>query len=254
MKATLLPLTLILALGPCLGQISSKTETFQRSGRVSEGGQASSTSVTMTSDGKTTVKKTVTVIDGIRKEVIETTDENGETTRTESDSRPESADSGPWIGLKVSEVPDILRDQLGFAGDEGVAVEVVAEGGPAMVAGLQKGDLLLTVGEQGVASKEALTASLSNHQPGDEVSVVIMRKAKRQELTIKLAEVPAESEKALPEGLLEGIRKSSVERVDVEVAGKGFDALLNNPDLPEDFKQTIREMQKTLREFEKSKE
>ena len=81
-----------------------------------------------------------------------------------------------------------------------------------------------------------------------------MRKAMRQELTIKLAEGPAESEKALPEGLLEGIRKSSVERVDVEVAGKGFDALLDNPDLPEDFKQTIREMQKTLREFEKSKE
>lgn len=254
MKAILIPLTLVVAFGSCLGQSNSKTETFQQSGSASSGGQASSTSVTVTSDGKTTVKKTVTVIDGVRKEVIETTDENGETTRTESGGVPESAQSSPWIGLKVTEVPAILRDQLGLAGDEGLAVEVVAEGGPAMEAGLQKGDLLLTVGEQGVASKEALSESLSNHQPGDEVTVVIMRKAKRQELTIKLAETPPESEKALPEGLLEGIRKSSVERVDVEVAGEGFDALLNNPDLPEDFKKTIREMRKTLREFEKKKE
>lgn len=254
MKAILIPLMLVATPVAGLGQTSMKTETFQQSGGFSDGAQASSTSVTVTSDGKTTVKKTVTVIDGVRKVVIETTDENGETTRTESGGSPEQADASPWIGLKVSEVPAILRDQLGLAADEGLAVELVASDSPAMEAGVQKGDLLLAVGERGVASREALSESLSTHRPGDEVTVVIMRKAKRQELSIKLAEAPAKSDKVVPEELLRGLEKPTIESVDVDVTGKGFEALLSNPDLPEDFKKTIREMQKTLREFEKRKE
>jgi hypothetical protein len=251
MKAILIPLVLVASLLPGLGQTKLKTETSQHREGSSNGSQASSTSVTVTSDGKTTVKKTVTVIDGVRKVVIETTDENGETTRTESGGSPERENSDPWIGLKVSEVPGILRDQLGLAVDEGLAVELVASDGPAMAAGVQKGDLLLSVGKKGVASKEALSESLSSHQPGDEVAVVIMRKAKRQDLSIKLAAAPTGEQKVVPEGLLQGIEKSTIESVDVDVTGKGFESLLNNPDLPEDFKKTIREMQKSLREFEK---
>lgn len=199
------------------------------------------------------MKKTVTVIDGVRKVVIETTDGNGETTRTESGGSPDQAGSDPWIGVKVSEVPAILRDQLDLAGDEGLAVELVAGESPAMKAGIRKGDLLLTVAEKGVASKEGLSESLLKHQPGDEVAVVIMRKAKRMELAIQLATAPEVAKKVVPEGLLQELEKSTVESVDVDVSGQGFDALLNNPDLPDSFKETIRGMQKSLREFEKNK-
>ena len=254
MKTILIPLALVASLVPCLGQTSLETENSQYRENSSDGGQASSSSVTVTSDGKTTVKKTVTVVNGVRKVVIETTDENGKTTRTESGGSPEETESGPWIGIKVSEVPAILRAQLGLAGDEGLAVELVATEGPAMKAGVQKGDLLLTVGEKGVASQEALAESLSHHQPGDEVSVVIMRKAKRQKLAVKLAAAPAGSKKSVPEALRQGLEKSTVKSVEVNVSGKGFEALLDNPDLPENFKATIREMQKSLREFEKKNE
>ena len=81
-----------------------------------------------------------------------------------------------------------------------------------------------------------------------------MRKAKRAEIKIKLANAPDDKEKTVPNGLREGIEKSTVESVDVDITGEGFEALLNNPDLPESFKKTIREMQKSLREFEKKKE
>jgi C-terminal processing protease CtpA/Prc len=255
MKTILIYVAAVVALLlPSPGQTSLRTESFQQGGDPSGGSQASSKSVTVTSDGKTTVKKTVTVVNGVRKVVIETTDENGKTTRTESGGNQEQAGSDPWIGLKVSEVPAILRDQLGLARDEGLAVDLVADDGPAGEAGVQKGDLLLKIAGKGVASEKVLSETLSIHRPGDEVDVMIMRKAERMELKVKLAKTPPENGQAVPEELLKGLEKSSVKSVDVEVTGEGFDALLDNPELPESFKQTIREMQKSLREFEKKKE
>jgi hypothetical protein len=42
-------------------------------------------------------------------------------------------------------------------------------------------------------------------------------------------------------------------KVEVEVSGSaaGLDAVLNNPDVPEDFKKTVREMQQKMLDFEK---
>lgn len=247
--------TFILALAlvtPVIAQkTSQKSQTLTQTNHSSKGAQESSTSVTTTSDGKTTVKKTVTVVDGVKKVVIETTDENGKTTRTENGNAAETKELAPWIGLRVSEVPRILRDQLGLPEEEGLAVELVAPESPAMKAGILKGDLLLRIGEQPVSSKEALSQSLQKNQVGEEVAAVLMRKAKRLEVKVKLAKAPDGTERVVPEELREGVEKSSVESVDVEVTGKGFDALLNDPDLPESFKKTIREMQKSLQEFEK---
>ena len=207
--------------------------------------------MTTTSNGKTTVTKTVTVIDGVKKVVIETTDENGETIRTESggDSTPEGSKPKPWIGLRVSEVSEILRDQLDLSDEEGLVVEFVAEDSPAMKSGIRVGDLLLALGDDPVSSKETLSRSLFKHQVGDEVQVTVMRKAKRVDLKTKLEAAPKQEAKEVPAALRQALEKSSVKSV--AVTGTGFDSLLNNPDLPESFKKSIREMQKTLREFEK---
>lgn len=60
-----------------------------------------------------------------------------------------------------------------------------------------------------------------------------------------------EKNPAVPESLREGVEKLSVVSVDVDVTGRGFVDPLNNPDLSESFKKTIRELHKSLREFEK---
>lgn len=60
-----------------------------------------------------------------------------------------------------------------------------------------------------------------------------------------------EKNPVVPESLREGVEKLSVVSVDVDVTGRGFVDSLNNPDLSESFKKTIRELHKSLREFEK---
>lgn len=232
---------------------SSKTEVTQSSTHSSPGSGRNSTSVTTTSDGKTTVKKTVTVIDGVKKVVIESTDENGKTTRTESGGNPGEETASPWMGLRVERVSQILRDQLDLADDEGLAVKAVAEGSPAMASGILAGDLLLKLGENGVSSPDEVSQSLAKFQVGDEIKVTVMRKAQRMNLSVKLVAAPNRESREVPEALRREIEESSVERVNLEVSGQGLEPLLNDPDLPENFKETIREMQKTLQDFENRK-
>lgn len=257
MKMTIksMPLLLLAMWSTCAAQTSSsKTEVTQSHSESSSGFHRNSTSVTTTSDGKTTVKTTVTVIDGVKTVVVETTDENGEVTRTESGGSPSEEVSSPWLGLWVEEVPKILRDQLDLSDDEGLAVKLVADGSPAMESGIQAGDLLLKLGDDSVSSQEDLSESLLKHQVGEEIALTVMRKAKRIDFKAKLAPAPEGEQREVPESLRQKLKKSSVESVDVKVTGEGFESLLNNPDLPESFKETIREMQKNLREFEEKTE
>jgi hypothetical protein len=58
----------------------------------------------------------------------------------------------------------------------------------------------------------------------------------------------------VPENLLKGFGQNSIKSVDLDVSGAEIDAILDNPDLPESFKKSIRAMQKTLRDFEKKSE
>jgi len=213
--------------------------------------------VTVTSDGKRTIKRIVTVRDGVEKVVTETTDENGTTTRSEGDSAPEVANPeppGPWLGLRVKEASKVLRGQLELADDEGLVVDVLAPNGPAAKAGVVVGDLLLRFGDRPVSTPEELSVVTSDHGIGETVAAVIMRKAKRSTVEIKLEKRPDRRQSA-PEGLTDGFEKSQDGAIDISVEGKhrgeALDAVLEDPDVPDSFKETVRRMQERFRDFER---
>jgi C-terminal processing protease CtpA/Prc len=227
--------------------------------------------VTVTSDGKRTIKKTVTVRDGKEEVTTETTDENGKTTVDRGDGanggtnkEPGAAgpQDGPWLGLRVKETPAALRDQLDLAEDEGVLVDVVAPDGPAAKAGLKVNDLLLKLAERKLGTPQDLRDALKAHQAGDTVAIEVLSKGKRSTVEVTLGERPANEGAQDPpqdaKDLLEKARKMLENqpgdgKVEVEVSGSaaGLDAVLNNPDVPEDFKKTVREMQQKMLDFEK---
>lgn len=227
--------------------------------------------VTVTSDGKRTIKKTVTVRDGKEEVTTETTDENGKTTVDRGDGAnggpnkdPGAAgpQDGPWLGLRVKETPAALRDQLDLAEDEGVLVDVVAPDGPASKAGLKVNDLLLKLAERKLGTPQDLRDALKEHKAGETVAIEVLSKGKRSTVEVTLGERPANEGAQEPpqdaKDLLEKARKMLENqpgngKVEVEVSGSaaGLDAVLNNPDVPEDFKKTVREMQQKMLDFEK---
>jgi membrane-associated protease RseP (regulator of RpoE activity) len=65
-----------------------------------------------------------------------------------------------WIGAEVAPADEPLRAQLGIPDGQGAVVTAVTEDSPAAQAGIQRHDVLLTVGDQPVANADDLQARL----------------------------------------------------------------------------------------------
>ena len=249
---------------------------------VSTDGKPSSVvkkSVTVTSDGKQTIRKTVTVRDGKEEVLTEITDALGKVTRFRGnenddagdDSKPSAnttnQDKEPWLGVRVQAAPAVLRDQLGLDEDEGVVVEALAPASPAAKADIKVNDILLAMDETKLSTPADLRDELRKHKAGESTRLTILRKGERREATVVLEEKksadpqkpanppPAQSGKAGNPGKQE---------IHVEVDGDGghasahastssggLDDVLDDPNVPENFKKSLREMQEKMREFER---
>ena len=96
--------------------------------------------------------------------------------------------------LGVSLAPDQLTRRLGV---EGVLVMQVDPGGPAARAGLQPtrrdfvgnvhlGDVIVAIGDDATSSTEDFFAALEERQPGDEVTLTVLRDGERTTLPVTL--------------------------------------------------------------------
>jgi serine protease Do len=96
-----------------------------------------------------------------------------------------------WLGLIIQDLDKDLAQSFGLKAVEGVLVSEVTEGSPAAKAGVQQGDVLLTLDGiklfdvNDVRNRVALTA------PGSTVQLDLIREGRRQKLTVYIEEQPA---------------------------------------------------------------
>jgi putative serine protease PepD len=77
------------------------------------------------------------------------------------------------------------------SGRGGALIQEVTSGSPAAKAGLQVGDLVVELDGQAVTSKDDLVGRIRDHQPGDRVTLKLVRDGKEQTVTATLADRPA---------------------------------------------------------------
>jgi serine protease DegS len=95
-----------------------------------------------------------------------------------------------WMGLTPDDLTAAERLSLGLNDNSGILLESVHEDGPAFRAGLQRGDVVLTInGEPILSRRQALLLSAGTN-PGDEVQVVGVRGGERFEVTVIAGERP----------------------------------------------------------------
>ena len=96
--------------------------------------------------------------------------------------------SGAHLGVNVHS----LDEKLGryFGADQGVLVLGVNEDTAAEEAGLQTGDVILSVDGDEVGSTTGLHEVLADFEPGDEVELVYMRDKQQKTATVELGESP----------------------------------------------------------------
>jgi serine protease Do len=70
---------------------------------------------------------------------------------------------------------------------KGLVVRDVDPAGPAAKAGVKPGDVIVKIDDKDVANFDSLRKALTDHKPGDKLSVTVMRDGKEKKLTVTLA-------------------------------------------------------------------
>lgn len=79
----------------------------------------------------------------------------------------------PWIGIRMQELTPQLAEY--FKAEFGVLIAGVMEDSPAERAGLKAGDVIVAWDERKTEDKKSLLRRLSRCEPGDEVTITIVR-------------------------------------------------------------------------------
>ena len=101
-----------------------------------------------------------------------------------------------WLGVRIQDVTDDVAEALGLASAKGALVSDVPEG-PAMEAGMQAGDVIISFDGRNVEDTRGLVRQVGNTEVGKAVRVVVNRDGATQTLLVTLGR-REEAETAVP--------------------------------------------------------
>ncbi len=94
-----------------------------------------------------------------------------------------------YLGLVPAELTKQLQSQLDLDVDQGVVVLDVVNRGPADDAGIEPGDVIVSVDNKPVSTPEDLVAAVRDHDPGDKLSITLVRDGAKKTVTATLGDL-----------------------------------------------------------------
>jgi serine protease Do len=91
-----------------------------------------------------------------------------------------------WLGVRIQEVTDEVAEGLSMNEASGALVAGVTEEGPAALAGIEAGDVILEFDGRKVDAMHELPRMVADEPIGKEVPVLILRKGEQQTVTVTL--------------------------------------------------------------------
>jgi serine protease Do len=102
----------------------------------------------------------------------------------------QGTDTG-FLGIYMSDLTPGVKNQIGYNGPSGIAVQQVFSGSPADQAGIQPGDVILQADGKQFASVKELHDYISSKKPGDTIRLNVWSQGVKKFVAIKLGETPA---------------------------------------------------------------
>jgi 2-alkenal reductase len=94
----------------------------------------------------------------------------------------------PYLGVRWQSINPAIAKRYDLNTDWGAYISRVASGSPAATAGLERGDIILGLGEFTFGEEQSYLNSLFSYQPGDQVEVTVLREGEQFTTSVTLGE------------------------------------------------------------------
>jgi len=99
----------------------------------------------------------------------------------------------PYLGVGVFDKETAARQGYQLNIDAGVYVAQLTDGGPGNKAGIQRGDIILTINDKEVNTVADLRSVIGEYKIGTKVNVEYVRNGKKNTVEVKLEEMPQDN-------------------------------------------------------------
>ena len=98
-----------------------------------------------------------------------------------------------YLGVFIETLTPELRSAYNFVPSEGAVVTEVTSGSPADVAGIEQGDVIVSINGRAVTSADQLTTTIQDDTPGTMVTIGLYRGSTQMTVTVTLGKSPPAS-------------------------------------------------------------
>lgn len=95
-----------------------------------------------------------------------------------------------WLGVEVQELTPALARSFGFSSQRGILIAGLLRNGPAHVAGMQPGDIIIRVEDQPVQSGRSAMNQIAQKKPGDTIQLTVFRAGEMLTLNASIGRRP----------------------------------------------------------------
>ena len=113
----------------------------------------------------------------------------------------------PMMGIGISDFDEEIARQMGVPVSKGIRLDGVVDGMGAAAAGLQAGDVIVSLGGHDTPDSASLHSALQVHRAGDRVEVFYYRGAEKRMITMELSRRPLPDLPVTLAGLVEAMRQ-----------------------------------------------
>lgn len=135
-----------------------------------------------------------------------------------------------WLGVRIQTVTDEIAESLGLGAPRGALVASVNDKGPAKAAGLEPGDIILSINGQNIKEMKNLPRIVAEHDINATVPVTYWRDEKEHTVEVTIGEL----EKAEEEGLIQ-LAESTSEDKGKEIESVGLTVMELNDAVRKEF-------------------
>lgn len=111
---------------------------------------------------------------------------------------PQPSQGRAFLGVQLASITPRLKERFNLDRDSGVVVVRVMPDSPASTAGLQVGDVLLSVGDSQVQRVQDVVDAVGRAHPGDRLSLAVRRSGSDQKVEVTLGATPAQTPPQAP--------------------------------------------------------